>query len=71
MPSPQYNNQPSKKMNTFKEITAADADLIVGGIDAFMLGITVAVGGFVVANWTAIKQGFADGVNAGYQNTNF
>jgi hypothetical protein len=53
-------------MNNMLELNAADADAISGGIEAYLLGVTVALGGFVVSNWPAIKQGFADGFNDAY-----
>ena len=58
-------------MNAFNEIDSVEAENVIGGIDPFMLGITVAVGGFVVANWATIKQAFADGATAGYLKTTY
>lgn len=55
-------------MNTFVEIRLSDAEQLAGGFDAYVVTFTIAVGSFVVANWTALKQGFAEGAADGYTN---
>ena len=58
-------------MNNLIELSPNETATVTGGIDPFLLGITVAIGGFLVANWPTIKQGFADGVADGYMTTTF
>ena len=55
-------------MNSFIELNPHEAESVSGGLDTITLGIFVAIGGFVVSNWTTIKQGFAQGAADGYLN---